>query len=790
MNKIEIVNKEICLKLNNLTFSNFKIDLFEGIKFNSVDKNGDDEDIQKQYTILKQFTTEMIKNNYSLKKQYNFAKNNESGRLFVQNGGLQRLHHKLRGVLCDSLYTDYDMINCHPSILLYLCNENNFICSNLQYFVNNRDDCINNLMSAINCDRADAKRLFLMSMNSEKNIKKYKVDGKWLNIKYSIFNQLDTEFKTIQKLFLNKYNDIKIKLIKSGSTDNLQGKVLNRVLCHYENQILNDSINNLKKKNTINNLDNMVLMFDGFMLQNNKDNKNEDEIIELLNDNIYGIKWSKKEHDISILSNLKSIDTENNENILSGYFDKIYDIGIYINETIFKDKLIDCNGLLYYADNNILRSDEKKIKLIIMNIISKHDFWYQITPHCYVSLISNISNVNDTYKWVRMKVEEDNNFLNTVWNNTLHKICFKNGYYDFKEGRFFNKYNNLYTPIIIDRDFNPIKNEKIRQDIFKRVLYPIFSIDDKEDNFKESDRYKLMEYILYKFARVISGHIEDKNWFKFEGLRDSGKGVFSDLLKNAFGKYIQSTNASNFINKRGDEDAKSLSWIIDYQFSRLAITQEIQLDEGKFIDGNKIKKFCSGGDYFSARKNFQDEIEFKIQSALLICCNDMPEIKPTDAIEKCISFKMTSKFVKDVDKESRFSNFKYYQADGTIKSDFINKDEVINEFVLLLIDYYKRNDTEYPKTILDNVNELDDEDDIDKLLSLFTINNDTKNNRINNKELKKIVQDNNIGMTMKKAKDLLIGKGCSSYRTDKNRGIKGALLILEDDFDDQEDFHL
>lgn len=783
MNKFEIVNKDVCLKLNKLTFSNFKVDLFDGIHFNCVNKLGEEEDIQKQYTLLKQFTTEMIKNKYSLKKEYKFAKNSNSGRLFVQNGGVQRLHHKIRGILCDNLYTDFDMINAHPSILLYLCNQNQFVCSNLLYFVNNRDNCISELMSAINCDRAEAKRIFLMSMNSEKTYKKYKQNGKWLNIKYPFFNQLDAEFKTIQKLFLNKYKDIKIKLIKLGDTDNLQGKVLNRVLCNYENKILNESINNIKQNNAINNLNNMVLMFDGFMLENNKDNKKEEEIIEILNDNEYGIKWSKKEHDISILSNLEGIDTEYNDNILSGYFDKIYDIGNYLNDNLFKDKLIDCNGLLYYADNNILRSDEKKIKLILQNIISKHDLWYK-SPFGYVSLISNISNVNDTYKWIRMKVKEDNNFLNTVWNNTLHKICFKNGYYDFKEGKFFKKYNNLYTPIIIDRDFKPDKNEKIRQDIFKRVLYPIFSIDEKQENFKESDRYKLMEYLLHKFARVISGHIEDKNWFKFEGLRDSGKGVFSDLLKNAFGKYIQSTNASNFINKRGDEDAKSLSWIIDYQFSRLAITQEIQLDEGKFIDGNKIKKFCSGGDYFSARKNFQDEIEFKIQSALLICCNDMPEIKPTDAVEKCISFKMTSKFVKDVEKESRFSNFKYYKADGTIKTDFINKDEVVNEFVLLLIDYYKRIDTEYPKTILDNVTELDDEDDVDKLLSLFTINRDTANNRITNKDLKKLIQENNIGMTMKKAKDLLIGKGCSSYKSNNKRGIKGAMIILEDDDDE------
>jgi len=322
-------------------------------------------------------------------------------------------------------------------------------------------------------------------------------------------------------------------------------------------------------------------------------------------------------------------------------------------------------------------------------------------------------------------------------------------------------------------------NKKVREEIYKKVLYPIFDVKEIGD-----DNFKLMEYLLYKFARVISGHIEDKNWYKFEGLRDSGKGVFSDLLKNCFGKYIQYTNASNFVNKRGDEDAKSLSWILDFQFSRLAITQEIELEKDKFIDGNKIKKFCSGGDYFSARKNFKDEVEFKIQSALLVCCNDIPDIKPSDALQKCISFNMPSKFVKDIEAESEYNNFSYYQADGTIK-EYIKTDEVINEFIIMMIEFYKRNDTEYPKSILEKSGELEEEDDEKKLIQLFFINDSVSDEFITNKQLKDIIKDNEINITIKKAKTLLIGKGAKSHRKKSGVGLKGVSLIL--DFGDEEE---
>jgi hypothetical protein len=501
---------------------------------------------------------------------------------------------------------------------------------------------------------------------------------------------------------------------------------------------------------------------------------NENQIIEELNKNEYNIKWSKKEHDISILDNLQSINTADNDNTLSGSFKSLFDISEYLNECLFNDKLIVCNGIFYYVDNNLLRNDEKEIKRIMMKIITNHDFWYE-SSGMYFPLTGEYAALDETYKWLRLSVIENNNFLNEVWENTIYKICFKNGYYDFKKGTFIQNYENTYTPILIDRELSLTSNNKIREDIFNRILYPIFSIDTKKNNYNQTDRFKLMEYILFKLSRVMAGHIEDKNWFKFEGLRDSGKGILSDLLKNCFGKYVQSTNASNFINKRGDEDAKSLSWIIDFQFCRLAITQEIELDKGKFIDGNKIKKFCSGGDYFSARKNFKDEIEFKIQSSLLICCNDMPEIKPTDANEKCIPFKMRSKFVEDVSKDSQYTNFKYYKADKTLK-EYIKKEHVMNEFILILFEYYKKIDLKYPQEILKDIIEFEDEDDEEKLLNLFIINQLTSNYILTNKDIKELLEEHEITITMKKAKDLLIGKGCSNFRSSKGRGIKGLKI--------------
>lgn len=771
MNKIDIVIGAVCEKLNKITFGQFLNDLFEDVEGEKIDKFN----IGIQYDLLKVFTSDLIKKDFKANKEYNFASGTDSGRLFVKYNGIQRLHHKIRGVLCEGIYTDYDMVNAHPSILLYLCKLNNYSCYNLEIYVKNRDEKILELMDEMEKSRSYIKNLILKSMNSEKKINKYKIDNKFKIIKSSFFLGLDKEFKDIQKLFLKQYPELKNTLLNKGIDDNIQGKVLNRVLCEYENKILQEGINKLYENELINNKEEMVLMFDGFMLQNNNIKQDNEILINKLNENEYNIKWDIKEHDISIKDNLECINVDNNDNILSGKFEKLIDIAQLMNITLLKDKLVYCGDILYYIEDNVLITKDKIIKQAVLKKLKEQDFYIPCLSS-YKPLITDYNNMEEVFKWILLDVEKNNNFIDNIWDNTLQKLCFENGYYDFKKSKFINEYEELTTPIKISKKVIMKSNPTIRKEIFKRVLYPIFTVKNKDD-----ERFHLMEYMLHRLARIMAGHIEDKVWMTFEGLRDSGKGVLCDLFKNSFGKYIYSINASNFLMKRGDEDAKTLSWMLDLQFTRLAITQEIQLEEKTVIDGNKIKKMNSGGDRLNARKNYQDEIEFRIQSSLVMCINDLPEIKPSDAKQKCIPFKMKSKFVKDVEKDAEYNNYSYYLLDGNIKNNFINKDEVINEFTLLIFEYYNRKDTSYPEELFKSIKDSDeDEDDEKKLINSFKINSEAKDSTVSNIQIKEVLKDKDIRMTLKKAKTLLCGKGASIFRSGGFRGLKD-IMILEDD---------
>jgi len=299
-------------------------------------------------------------------------------------------------------------------------------------------------------------------------------------------------------------------------------------------------------------------------------------------------------------------------------------------------------------------------------------------------------------------------------------------------------------------------------------LYPVFSVDDVE---KDKNQYELMKYFLYRISRILAGHIEDKLWVLLQGLRNCGKGVLSDILKKAFDGYIRTTNAGNFILKTSTQDAsKANSWMLDYQFVRLAITQEISLEEKQCIDGNMIKKFCSGGDYIDGRKNFQDEIEFKIQSSLMICCNDFDKVKPYDAMELCNEFQMKSKFIDDTfDNSLKLEGYKYYTKDNKLKTEFLSKKDILNEFILIILEAYNT-PVEYPKDILQQNKENDEDDDYNKLFNMFEFTTD-KDNFISNDTLKDIIKENKIPFTLKKCKMLLKTKGAEEHRKASDRGI-------------------
>ena len=58
-------------------------------------------------------------------------------------------------------FTDWDIVNAHPEILLQICKACGLACINLEYYCTHRDELLSKIISATGCDRGRAKNLFL-----------------------------------------------------------------------------------------------------------------------------------------------------------------------------------------------------------------------------------------------------------------------------------------------------------------------------------------------------------------------------------------------------------------------------------------------------------------------------------------------------------------------------------------------------------------------------------------------------------------------------------------------------
>jgi hypothetical protein len=227
-------------------------------EYKQFDKSSskNDEERKKNYDKMRNFSENFIKANGEIKRLYkftgehNWSENGDgSGRLFSHGNGVQGLPKKIRGFLLDGFTTDIDMVNAHPVILRYLCNRHSIACKELNFYIEKRDEILSEFP-----DRETGKTLFLKATNDEKVNKKEKNEH---------FKKYDKEMKEIQKILtkLTCYENI-VSDVPSNRLYNWNGSALNRIMCYYENKILQVIMNKLNKKG----IEILAPMFDGCMV--------------------------------------------------------------------------------------------------------------------------------------------------------------------------------------------------------------------------------------------------------------------------------------------------------------------------------------------------------------------------------------------------------------------------------------------------------------------------------------------------------------------------------------------
>lgn len=712
----------------------------------------DDEKDYDPRVILDSYLKKSKGLDYNEVKYKKSGKSKTEGRWFAEKSlSIQNMPRVIRHTICKDIWIDIDFKNCHPVILEHLCIYYHIECDFLHKYNCNREIMLNEIIEHTSCFRDDAKKYVLKTLN-----------GSNININVSWWNNLKKEFENIATVIASQKE---FKKIKKSCTDvkhdNLNARVMNHVLCIYENMMLQQLYQFFVENGII--TGNMCcLIFDGLQVLKTPHNviKLTPDFLKDASEYIYKNTGLYLELDIKPFDEFINVPDDYifNDTFFIENGDDVSAAEYILN--IHSDKLKKCNGDVYIYNDGVWSNNEKIVDDVLTYLISKEDIRKIIISGSapYSRCAQSIKNckkmilASDQYT--------DNNFVQKIFESNLYYLAFNDGIWSFKENKFLYhpiQDREIYFTTKINRDFPKYDNiytdgeikfglEKAIELVYEKIINPILPEE------------KQRTYFLHCIARALAGHYEDKKWYVGQGLRDCGKGVLCLMLKLAFGGYVAVVKSENFLVKRlGDGDnAKKASWLIPLEFVRLAISNELSfiINVSK-MDGNIIKSFASGGDLTQARQNYKDEREFQLQATLMAMCNDFPKVEPTDAYETLEVFLFLNKFVDVsliVEGCPDFYQAKDENVKGWCKNQF-----VIDAFTMIILDHYQGKRLKPDVSIMKDIEIFKNEEDVplEKILIKYFKHSNDENDRMHVDDMVNYINSHGYEFTSNKVTPMM-----------------------------------
>ena len=255
----ERVDQKVAHYLKTLTADDLK-------KYNPPSKHHckNEDDFKAALNKLHVFLDPCMGKEGGVQRTYRYARGKDFGRMFCSEG-LQNVWRAFRGALCKGLMTDIDMKNCHPVILLWICEKFKIDCPKLREYVTDREHHLTELCKVLRGkDREHCKRQFLMATNTNKKME---------NVPYPFFNEYQAEIQDVIQPALMGIDELSARFKPhaeqaakrreaGGKEANEEGSFLNLVLCYNENIFLQEARAFLDSVE----IETAVLMLDGLMV--------------------------------------------------------------------------------------------------------------------------------------------------------------------------------------------------------------------------------------------------------------------------------------------------------------------------------------------------------------------------------------------------------------------------------------------------------------------------------------------------------------------------------------------
>jgi len=661
IHKLEIINDNIDYLLENKIIGC----LTDKTNFTKTDWNG-----------TKTIISDFYKNSKNRKSiLYTPNKNNKIGRHFSKTPSLQGISRAIRHTICKDTLKDIDIVNCHPELLIQICKSYDITCSDIEYYTQNRDSCLQSLMDWTSKSRDECKDITLCLLNGGDNNEIFNSYGvqipescEWIekfkkqiqDIHKNLSNNSD--FLENKKITLKKYNN-------NPKIFNFDGKVVNNILCLYENILVQHIINycNTNNVNVISNcfdgciikpfdhIENFLeklmtyvnektgfvlkikekemdeyISLDGLYTDKEKKEIEKEKKKELIDQNKKKLqeekenkkneqKLKKKQEDERVKAEKRTFEEKISDSVMAQEFIK------KINGKIFFDKTTD--SLYIYNEKNCL------FELINSKFVIK-----TMIPDIIDEILDNMEYNNAVE--MEMIIERKNNLKNDKEQNLLlNQIIIR---LEDSSDFILEKFNRMnlfpFDDKVVDFKKSPDDEFFIR----KRVKDDYFTFTTKNEYIDDFDKDWCDKYLseilntqnkvyIDKFLTLISHLLTPDNSLKliiflYGDIGNNGKSLFCNSLKKIFSDFCCTDASKAILERRGNSCLDTEKYIL---YGKRSATMS-ELKKNDKLDLLFVKR-VTGNDSDVSMRIKADSLQknYKIDCKFIIPCDTLPDL-PTD----------------------------------------------------------------------------------------------------------------------------------------------------------------
>jgi len=660
----------------------------------SINRNGRDKDILFSY-----YTNSRLNQLEVLYKQKSI---NTGGRMqAVGSVSGQGMLREVRHTIYNKIYTDLDVVNCHPVLLRYVClnigiKEEYYFC--LDRYINNRDEVFEEIASANNytLSKDYIKMCFLSIMNGGN--KAYDE----LNIKTEFITKFKEEVNKLAKLLSNIFTELFVevrnKKRNAGKDFNILGSFLSHLMLFLENKLLMSMFIYLKDDLNLGEMMfHSILSFDGIMIKTKiwKDEfkeKIEKYLFDIMN---YEIKLSIKEFkpidlkkfgyesEVNYCDILDSKEYCGDEEILimrpelhknriNRFTDEEYYWGDFerdVTERVFRNKkhAVEYISERYYK----VCASDGRCYVLKESKENMYDIWtYEALKRLQRKVrYFSFSNRNDR---VAKKLIVENLLDFTMYFDSIFDRFI---YFEFNFVEKMDKSNVFYAFVdynttIISKDLWETNKIKYKEDIQ-------FFLDFIKENYCREDENAFIYMIKWLAFITKYPWLKSKVSLFLTGKQGVGKSFFAEWLgEYIFGKRISNTNISGL---DGLTNANNFH-LLGKKF--LVINELSAKKEGYHSQFDKLKSFTTE-DTITIKKLYSDSMICRQSWEFIFISNHINSIKieETDRRYFCLEvsdkyldnkvfFEKLSQRISNKEFADKFASYLYYEANVNKPSDF------------------------------------------------------------------------------------------------------------------------